>query len=105
MPAGAADRRPAGLALVPHLNDILLRLQEDAELVVCDTPPALLTVEMAELAHVVDRVLVVVRQGRVTRRALRSLARQTHGWDAEVIGAVLTDATLDEQRTYYYGSS
>lgn len=105
MPAGAGSRRSAGLALVPHLNDILLRLQEDAELVVCDTPPALLTVEMAELAHVVDRVLVVVRQGRVTRRALRSLGRQTHGWDAELIGAVLTDATLDEQRTYYYGSS
>ena len=104
MPAGASSRRSAGLALAPHLNDILLRLREDAELVVCDTPPALLTVEMAELAHVVDRVLVVVRQGRVSRRALRALGRQAHSWNAELVGAVLTDATLDEQRTYYYGS-
>ena len=105
MPAGASSRRSAGLALAPHLNDILLRLREDAELVVCDTPPALLTVEMAELAHVVDRVLVVVRQGRVTRRALRSLSRQAHSWNAELVGAVLTDATLDEQRTYYYSKT
>jgi polysaccharide biosynthesis transport protein len=105
VPAGASSRKSAGLALAPHLNDILLQLREDAELVVCDTPPALLTVEMAELAHVVDRVLVVVRQGRVTRRALRALGRQAHSWNAELVGAVLTDATLDEQRTYYYGGS
>jgi succinoglycan biosynthesis transport protein ExoP len=101
MPAGAG-RRLHGVALVPHLNQILEELQDDADVIVCDTPPALLTVEMAELAQVVDRVLVVVRQGRVTRRALRSLGRQAQGWRAGLVGAVLTDATLDEQRNYYY---
>lgn len=104
MPAGSG-RRLHGLALVPHLKQILAELRDDADLIVCDTPPALLTVEMAELAQVVDRVLVVVRQGRVTRRALRSLGRQTQGWRADLVGAVLTDATLDEQRTYYYGKT
>jgi polysaccharide biosynthesis transport protein len=101
MPAGAG-RRLHGVALVPHLKQILAELQDDADVIVCDTPPALLTVEMAELAQVVDRVLVVVRQGRVTRRALRSLGRQAQGWRAGLVGAVLTDATLDERRNYYY---
>jgi tyrosine-protein kinase len=100
MPAGGGQRSQ-GLALVPHLKEILLKLREDADIVVCDTPPALLTVEMAELSHVVDRILVVVRQGRVTRRALRSLSRQAQGWQAELAGAVLTDAKLDEPRNYY----
>ncbi len=104
MPAGSG-RKVHGLALVPHLKQILVELQDDADLIVCDTPPALLTVEMAELAQVVDRVLVVVRQGRVTRRNLRSLSRQAQGWRADLVGAVLTDATLDEQRTYYYNKA
>jgi Mrp family chromosome partitioning ATPase len=84
--------------LVPLLDELRSR----ADYVVLDTPPALLAVEMSELASAIDVVLVVVRQGHVTQRNLRSLGRQARTWDAPLAGAVLTDAPA-EGRTSYYG--
>jgi non-specific protein-tyrosine kinase len=88
-----------------QLRPLLQRLDARAELVILDTPPALLTVEMTELAELIDVVLVVVRQGRISQRSLRSLSRQARGWSAELAGAVLTDApSVGEYGSYYYGA-
>lgn len=89
-----SPRVPAVLEEVAHLAD--------ADILMLDTPPALVTVEMAELSRRVDSVILVVRQGRVSRRSLRALARQTHAWKAKITGAVLTDAPQEERHSYYY---
>ena len=73
----------------------------DADILMLDTPRRV-TVEMAELSRRVDAVILVVRQGRVSRRSLRALARQTKGWKAKITGAVLTDAPQEERHSYYY---
>ncbi|HEX6702185.1 MAG TPA: hypothetical protein VF101_15765 [Gaiellaceae bacterium] len=85
----------------PELAPLLKQLRAQADFVILDTPPALLTVEMAELSKLIDDVLVVVRQGRVTQRSLRSLGRQARTWPAELAGAVITDAPGDDQYAYY----
>jgi Mrp family chromosome partitioning ATPase len=100
LPSGGSVRSQA-VAQSPRLAPLLKELRARADYVILDTPPALLTVEMAELARLIDVVLVVVRQGRVTQRSLRSLGRQARSWPAELAGAVLTDAPGDEQYAYY----
>ena len=102
LPSGGAVRSQA-VAQSPGLAPLLKQLRARAEFVILDTPPALLTVEMAELSRLIDVVLVVVRQGRVTQRSLRSLGRQARSWPAELAGAVLTDAPGEEQYAYYGG--
>jgi Mrp family chromosome partitioning ATPase len=97
--SGGAVR--ASIAHGPRLAPLLKQLRSQADFVILDTPPALLTVEMAELSQLIDDVLVVVRQGRVTQRSLRSLSRQARTWPAEVAGAVLTDAPIGGQYAYY----
>jgi succinoglycan biosynthesis transport protein ExoP len=99
--AGGQERgaRVARSAQVPRL---LAQLGDNADVVILDTPPALATVEMAELSSSVDAVLVVVRHGRVTRRSLVALNRQAEGWRADIIGAVLTDSPSEEDEYYYY---
>jgi succinoglycan biosynthesis transport protein ExoP len=99
--AGGQERgaRVARSAQVPEL---LSKLGAGADVLVLDTPPALATVEMAELSASVDAVLVVVRHGRVTRRSLVALNRQSEGWRADIIGAVLTDSPSEEDEYYYY---
>jgi Mrp family chromosome partitioning ATPase len=91
------------------MSDLVGRLREQADIVVLDTPPALLTAQMTELSRNVDLVVAVVRQGRSTRRSLHSLTRQAQNWSAEFAGAVLTDVPTDEHRAYYgrsyYGAS
>jgi Mrp family chromosome partitioning ATPase len=74
-----------------------------ADIVIVDTPAALLTVEMAEISRLVDRILVVVRQGRITRRNLRALSRQMRSWEAELAGVVMTDTPSAGDRYASYG--
>lgn len=106
VPAGALIRS-GSVAQSPRVASVLADLGEraGADVVMIDTPPALVTVEMAELSRNVDQVIVVVRQGRVSRRSLRALARQTQSWRAKVTGAVLTDAPSEERHSYYYRAS
>jgi polysaccharide biosynthesis transport protein len=90
----------------PHLRQLLRELRAEADLVILDTPPALLTVEMTELAQLIDTVIVVVRQGRVTHRSLRTLQRAARNWPAGIAGAVITDARgLGSEYGTYYGSN
>jgi Mrp family chromosome partitioning ATPase len=103
LPAGTPPKQ-ASIAESPHLPDVLNDLKAAADLVILDTPPALMAVEMAELSRSVDMVLIVVRQGRVSRRSLRVLSRQAQNWPATVVGAVLTDAPAEDYGEYYYGS-
>ncbi len=49
-----------------RLSKLVREMRARADLVILDTPPALLTVEVAELSQLIDQVLVVVRQGRVS---------------------------------------
>ena len=100
--AAGGQERGARVARSPRLPELLERLGSDADVVVLDTPPALATVEMAELSASVDAVLVVVRHGRVTRRSLVALSRQAEGWRADIVGAVLTDSPAEEDEYYYY---
>jgi non-specific protein-tyrosine kinase len=103
VPAGGMERG-ARVARSPRIPELLEKLGENADVVILDTPPALATVEMAELSSSVDAVLVVVRHGRVTRRSLVALNRQAEGWRADIVGAVLTDSPSEEDEYYYYKS-
>lgn len=101
VPAGGSVKAGA-LSQSPRVVDVLERLKERADILILDTPPALLTAEMAELSPNVDMVLVVARQGHVTRRGLQTLSRLAQAWQTEVVGAVVT-GTPAEERTSYYG--
>jgi tyrosine-protein kinase len=103
VPSGGHERG-ARIARSPAIPKLLAELGREADIVILDTPPALATVEMAELSMNVDAVLIVVRHGRVTRRSLLTLSRQTDSWRADTIGAVLTDAPAEEDEYYYYKS-
>ena len=96
--AGGATRRAPQQE---QLQFLLAQLRESADLVILDTPPALLTVEVSELSRLIDVVLLVVRQGRVSQRNLRTLQRQLRTWPAEVVGAVMTDVQTDGKYGYY----
>jgi Mrp family chromosome partitioning ATPase len=102
LPAGGTQRTQSSVN-ARRLAKLLDELREHADFVVLDTPPALLTAEMADLAHQIDSALVVVRQGRVTHRGLRSLTRQARNWATNLDGAIMTDAGGEEQYGYYGG--
>ena len=103
LPAGyaTASERGGSFSQLPKLLD---SLDPIAEFVIIDTPPALLTAGVAELARSVDAVIVVVRQGTATRRRLRSLASRSQTWRSKIVGAVLNGEAREERYSSYYGS-
>jgi polysaccharide biosynthesis transport protein len=102
LPAGAATGQSDAISV--QLGPLVRELRRHADVVVLDTPAALLTVEMAELSRLVDSVVVVVRQGRISQRTLRSLGRQARTWDAEIAGAVVTDTVSEASQVGPYAS-
>jgi tyrosine-protein kinase len=100
--AAGGHERGARVSRSPAVPELLSKLARDADIVILDTPPALATVEMAELARNVDMVIAVVRHGRVTRRSLAALSRQADGWQTDIVGAVITDAPPEEDEYYYH---
>lgn len=106
---GTLDVLPAGSAMkvqmlsdAPQVGALLEELRARYDFVVIDTPPALLTVEMADLGQHLDFVILVVRQGKASASSLRTLSRRAHKWQAELLGAILTDATSQQSYGSYY---
>jgi Mrp family chromosome partitioning ATPase len=104
VPAGGMERG-ARVARSPQTRELLADLLQIADVVVLDTPPALATVEMAELSRNIDLVLVVVRHGQVSRRSIVALNRQAEGWQADIAGAVMTGSPAEEDDYFYYHKS
>jgi len=99
-------QRPLAEAAVRHrarVGEVLDELRKAVDFVVIDTPPALATADMTELAKLVDVALIVVRHRRVSRRTLGSLGRVVRTWAAPSTAAVLVGAPRQEASAYYYG--
>ena len=89
LPAGRSSAAAAGVPIA--FDRLISNLRRMADIVLIDTPAALLTAQMTELAPTVDGVMLVVRDGQSTQRSLQSLRRQAHGWSTELIGVIITD--------------
>ena len=100
--AAGGNERGARIARSTEVIELLDELAAEADIVVLDTPPALATVEMAELSRMIDLAITVVRYGKVTRRSLVALNRQADTWQTDLVGAVITDAPPEEDDYYYY---
>ena len=103
LPAGRTrpDERGGEFSRLPKL---LEALETVADFIVVDTPPALLTAGVAELAQSINAVLVVVRPGVATRRRLHAVSSRSQAWRSKIVGAVLNGAAGDESYSSYYGS-
>ena len=102
LPSGKSENNSM-VGRTARMGGLLRELGTFGDLVILDTPPAMLTVEMTELAQLIDMVVVVVRQGRVSQRTLRSLGRHARAWPAELAGAVMTDVPAQSDSAAYYG--
>ena len=103
LPSGPLPPNPAELLASRRMADLLTLLAEQATYVLFDTPPILAVADAAVLAPRVDGVLLVVRAGK-TRRDLAVKARKMlEQVKANLVGAVLTDATLEGSAYAYYG--
>jgi Mrp family chromosome partitioning ATPase len=89
------------------MGALLRELRGRFDAIVIDTPPVLAVTDAAILAPDTDGVVLVLRAEKTDRDAIALAIRQLRQVDAEVLGAVVTDADAESsfQASYaeYFG--
>jgi len=105
VPAGIVPPNPNELLNSQRMKSVIEELQENADIVLFDTPPCLLYSDAYLLAPLTDGVLYVVRSGSQDKAAQRRVQRQLQQAKARMLGVVFNDAEAEESSgtyAYYY---
>lgn len=103
--AGPIPPHPQELLGSQRMADLLHRLEQEADIVVLDTPPALVVADANVLAARADGVLVVVNTGRTRRAAVQQAVEGLRQVGANLLGGVLNMVDTGRGRSSYYYSS
>ncbi|MEJ2737932.1 MAG: polysaccharide biosynthesis tyrosine autokinase, partial [Anaerolineae bacterium] len=92
------------LAAGPVPPDLLHKLEEEADVIVLDTPPILVVADASVLSARTDGVLLVVNTGRTRRAAVQQAVDGLRQVGAQLLGCVLNMVSTRGGRSsqYYY---
>ncbi len=82
------------------MTELIQSLENDFDIILLDTPAFLAVADSAQLAPIVDGVVLVVRRNYIREDALREACRQLKDINARVVGLVVNEA--ERNGTYYY---
>ena len=98
IPSGNSENASAGWMNAEKLARVFSKLQEDADLIIVDGPPAD-TADAQILASVIDVVFLVIREGQIPVDVAQATIRRCELSGDKVAGIVLNRAVQD-QRIY-----
>ena len=101
--AGLVPPNPIELLESQQMVDLLAVLSERYDLVVVDTPPAVIVSDALPLMRQADGIVAVTRIGVTQRRALHQLARQLRELHAPALGTVVNGTPASQSAGYGYG--
>jgi non-specific protein-tyrosine kinase len=102
IPSGPLPPNPSDLLTLDRFQRLMTTLQEEADIVLIDTPPVLAVSDPLVVAAKVDAVALVAYAGRTRVEALRRAAEALHQGSARVIGVVLNRQSGRAGVGYYY---
>ena len=105
LPAGPIPPNPQELLGSQRMEELLRRLEDEADIVVLDTPPTLVVSDANVLAARASGVLMVVNTGKTRRAAVRQAVEGLRKVGANVLGCVLNMVSTRGARSSYYYSS
>lgn len=98
---GPLPPNPAELLGSQRMGDIIEELQAFADLVVFDTPPALVVTDAVVVSTRVDGVVVVVDAGHTRRGLIKRVIDELHRVRANVLGFALNRVKIHSGGYYY----
>ena len=85
------------------MRQLIARLKDEADIILFDSPPALLVTDAAVLAMEADGVLVLAESGRTRRASLRQAIERLEPLGINIVGVVLNSIpTPRSSKGYYY---
>jgi capsular exopolysaccharide synthesis family protein len=102
--SGPVPPNPQELLGSQRMEELIRRLEDEADIVVVDTPPSLVVADANVLAARTDGVLMVVNTGETRRVVVQQAVEGLRQVGANVVGAVLNMVDVRGGRNYYYYS-
>jgi succinoglycan biosynthesis transport protein ExoP len=100
LPAGPIPPNPAELLASGVFDSLLSELSSQFDLILLDSPPAMLVADASILSVKVDEVIAVVKWGSTKRSAVTRLFETLRRNGAKILGVVLN--SVDTQSADYY---
>ena len=100
--SGDVPPNPAALLSSESLQELIEEATKEYDYILVDTPPVNVVSDACIVANVLDGVLLLVRQKRSKREAIKKAVSQLQLTGARMLGFVLNGAILDERKTYGY---
>jgi Mrp family chromosome partitioning ATPase len=88
--AGIPAANPAALVSSPEMMRVLRRLEGEFDLVVIDTPAALMVSDPLPLIELASGVVLIARMNSSTRDKVRRLRKMVHAAHGNLLGVVAT---------------
>jgi non-specific protein-tyrosine kinase len=101
LPSGPLPPRPADILGSRRMEAVISRLREAANIVLFDTPPVIAVTDATVLATKVDAVLLVFQANKTSRERARRARDILERVKANIIGAVLNNAEIEQGYGYY----
>ena len=101
---GPIPPNPVELIGSEAMKSLLQVATEHYDYVICDTPPVGVVTDAAELSHLCDGVLYVIKQKYANKNQVHSALQNLKRLDAKILGTVLNqyDISRDAEKGYGY---
>jgi non-specific protein-tyrosine kinase len=100
--SGALPPNPSELLGSHRMEQMLASLSQQADIILFDSPPALLVADAVVLSNRLDGVVLVVQAGSTRFGAARQAVLDLHQAEANLIGGILNQVKKGHRPGYYY---
>jgi len=100
--SGPIPQIPSQILNSAKMVDVLNQLTQQAKIVIFNAPPLMVVTDAALLASKVDATLLVVKANISKRDHIKAAKSRLEKVNANLIGAVLSNASLDASLQQYY---
>ena len=102
LPSGPLPQIPSHILNSAKMAQVLTKLSEQANFVLFNAPPLVTVTDAALLASKVDGTLLVVKANVSKREYVKEAKNRLEKVNANIVGAVLSNAPLDASLKQYY---
>ena len=101
IPSGPIPPNPSELLGSNKMKEVLQELQNQADIVLFDSPPVIAVTDALVLATQVDGVVLILDFGEVTRDAAKQAKQLLEKVKAKILGVVLNKIDFEKEGRYY----
>jgi capsular exopolysaccharide synthesis family protein len=102
VPTGPLPPNPAELLESAQMTRIIEQSRDLADIVIFDSPPAIVLTDAVIVSSKVDRTILVAEAGQVTRDAFNEMCRLITNARGTILGVILNKVRLSAADYYYY---